>query len=232
MSLLCNEFNNFNLEGVTIPFTLGLILYPTSTSNQVIAQEPTGSNNLDFYIWNNHFNLYNDGSVDVYTDLSVSANNWYFVGYSVDSDLRSCRMFASLLGSNSIEFVTASSGADLGASEFEFSRTGIFFSGNYGGIKYWDSALSNAQIQQEAHQLRCLTNPTSWIPMTDYTSLAGQGRNLRGNGQSLTMVDSPTISTISPPVPLGVPLVPYVPQLVAPPPPTYFASPLGMLTAC
>jgi hypothetical protein len=232
MSLIIPDTSNrFTLGGMSVPFTLGLIVYPVTTVDQEISRDSVSGYNLAFYIWDGKFNLFNEGDFDIFSDLSVTANSWYFVGYSVDSDLRSCRMFASLLGSNSVEFKAGSSGTDLavGSTIFSFSGLGgTNFNGNYGGIKYWDRALTNAQIQQEATQIRCFTDPYIWIPMTDYTSLAGQGRNLRGAGNSIGFTTG-SISTLSPPISLGIPSIPFAPKSAVAPP--YFASPL-MLLAC
>jgi hypothetical protein len=222
MSLIADGVDSFEIDptGWASSYAWGFFFYVSSTDSRELTR-PAGSG-ARLYIWDGVFNLYSTAYFDIYTTLPAVIGNWYFVGYSVESDVN-VTFFASLLGSNTVEYVTTTTGGAMGQEFISFSN------GHFGCIKHWRQALSNAQIQQEATQIRCFADPYIWIPMIDYTSLAGQGRNLRGAGNSIGFTTG-SISTLSPPIPLGVPLVPYAPQLVAPPPPPpYFASPLGML---
>ena len=222
MSLIADGVDSFGIDptGSASSYAWGFFFYVSSTDSRELTR-PSGSG-ARLYIWDGVFNLYSTAYFDIYTTLPAVIGNWYFVGYSVENDVN-VTFFASLLGSNTVEYVTTTTGGAMGQEFIAFSN------GHFGCIKHWRQALSNAQIQQEATQIRCFADPYIWIPMIDYTSLAGQGRNLRGAGNSIGFTTG-SISTLSPPIPLGVPLVPYAPQLVAPPPPPpYFASPLGML---
>jgi hypothetical protein len=211
MSLIADGVDSFEIDptGWASSYAWGFFFYVSSTDSRELTR-PAGSG-ARLYIWDGVFNLYSTAYFDIYTTLPAVIGNWYFVGYSVESDVN-VTFFASLLGSNTVEYVTTTTGGAMGQEFISFSN------GHFGCIKHWRQALSNAQIQQEATQIRCFADPYIWIPMIDYTSLAGQGRNLRGAGNSIGFTTG-SISTLSPPIPLGVPLVPYAPQLVAPPPP-------------
>ena len=210
MSLIADGVDSFEIDptGWASSYAWGFFFYVSSTDSRELTR-PAGSG-ARLYILDGVFNLYSTAYFDIYTTLPAVIGNWYFVGYSVESDVN-VTFFASLLGSNTVEYVTTTTGGAMGQEFISFSN------GHFGCIKHWRQALSNAQIQQEATQIRCFADPYIWIPMIDYTSLAGQGRNLRGAGNSIGFTTG-SISTLSPPIPLGVPLVPYAPQLVAPPP--------------
>jgi len=220
MSLVCSGGNNFRVDptGTVTDYAWGWFFYVTSTSNEIYTS--TAGNGPALYIWDGVFNLYSNQYFDIFTTLTAELNKWYFVGYSVESEVN-VTFFASLVGSNTVDYVTTTTGGAMGQDYVEFNN------GHFGCMKHWRQSLSNAQIQQEATQFRCFTDPYIWIPMLNFNSLADQGRNLRGAGNSLSFNSGATISTLNPPISLGIPSVPFAPKTAIAPP--YFASPLGML---
>jgi hypothetical protein len=224
MSLIADSGDSFAIDptGSTDSYAWGFFVYVNSTDSRELTR-PAGSG-ARLYIWDGVFNLYSTAYFDIYTTLTAELNKWYFVGYSIESAVN-VTFFATLVGSNTVEYVTTTTGGAMGQEFIAFSN------GHFGCIKHWRQALSNAQIQQEATQFKCFTDPYIWIPMLNFNSLADQGRNLRGAGNSIGFTTG-SISTLSPPISLGIPSIPFAPKsAVAPPPPPYFASPL-MLLAC
>jgi hypothetical protein len=221
MSLIADSGDSFAIDptGSADSYAWGFFVYVNSTDSRELTR-PAGSG-ARLYIWDGVFNLYSTAYFDIYTTLPAELNKWYFVGYSVESAVN-VTFFASLVGSNTVEYVTTTTGGAMGQEFIAFSN------GHFGCIKHWRQALSNAQIQQEATQIRCFTDPYIWIPMLNFNSLADQGRNLRGAGNSIGFTTG-SISTLSPPISLGIPSVPFAPKSAVAPP--YFASPL-MLLAC
>jgi len=227
MSLIADDIDlgqgngsfGLSFSGLT-DYTWGFFQYVMSTEDVHYINTAE----VQIYIWDGVFNLYSSAYFDIYTTLPAEVNKWYFVGYSVESEVN-VTFFATLVGSNTVDYVTTTTSSAFGQGYFVFGN-----GGHFGCIKHWHQALSNAQIQQEATQFKCFTDPYIWIPMLNFNSLADQGRNLRGAGNSLLFDSGATISTLNPPIPLGIPSIPFAPRSAVAPPP-YFASPL-MLLAC
>ena len=208
MSLLVNNASYSRLLSIGPPFTLCMMIYVTDTfpffNFGNIINHAVANTGYTLNLYNETFNLY-DRAGDIDNQLlTLTINTWYYIGLSVAANNRDYNFFASVLGANPISFSTGTFANDVSNTNMDLGGS---FNGIIGCVKYWNYILTNDQITAESRQLKPRFDTSIWIPMTDYNSLVDYGRNLQGLGQSLTYIGSPTISTIRPPIPTGVPLI-------------------------